>query len=443
MPCWVPIDRLIANAQHYVEERPNDPLGYYTLARLHYLAFAENAIIVPAIYQYNEKGQKPNLPTIEDPWPRAERQRYVQRMEAIRRTLEEFGLGSTYDVTGDTSKAFWDRVDTIQRELKASGWQPKPMPLDEALGHFALAHWNFHRALMLSPKDPLIVLGLASLLDQYLQLLCQESAVSMPRELGTISLDQVRRLYLMAYNLAVSKDLEHKVILRGHLEKLVSYEAGTGYIRLWQKERSIPLGVRLTIARIKSTLKTLEARERAITPIIISLEPSDSISDLLDPDITVAFDLDGDGIPEKTTWVRPTTGILVWDPGHKGNIASGRQLFGSVTWWMFFPDGYRALDLLDDNRDGWLEGKELEGLGVWFDRNSDGKSNAREVIPIAQTQIQAIATRPTGRDGQALVCRTGLRLRDGRILPTYDWLARPAATDRPASTPGSFLPWNW
>ena len=46
-------------------------------------------------------------------------------------------------------------------------------------------------------------------------------------------------------------------------------------------------------------------------------------------------------------------------------------MFGSVTWWLFFSDGYRALDTLDDNRDGRLTGSELSGIAVWFDRNTE------------------------------------------------------------------------
>ncbi|MBT3202234.1 MAG: hypothetical protein HN350_20220, partial [Phycisphaerales bacterium] len=50
----------------------------------------------------------------------------------------------------------------------------------------------------------------------------------------------------------------------------------------------------------------------------------------------VRFDLDGDGRAQSWPWVKPTTGILVWDPSGQGRITSGQQLFGSVTIWMFF-----------------------------------------------------------------------------------------------------------
>ena len=64
----------------------------------------------------------------------------------------------------------------------------------------------------------------------------------------------------------------------------------------------------------------------------------------------------------------------------------GLQLFGSVTWWLFWEDGYAPLAALDDNHDGRLEGAELKGIAIWFDRNGNGVH----------------AFRPDLRDGAAL-----------------------------------------
>ncbi len=137
------------------------------------------------------------------------------------------------------------------------------------------------------------------------------------------------------------------------------------------------------------------------------------------------FNLNGTNLPQRYTWVRPDTAILVWDPESRGRITSGRQLFGSVTWWMFWDDAYQVLPILDDDRNGWVDGRELEGLSLWFDRDEDGVSDDGEVIPVAATPIAAIATQATGRSGSAAMNASGLRLEDGRLLPTYDWVATP------------------
>jgi hypothetical protein len=100
-------------------------------------------------------------------------------------------------------------------------------------------------------------------------------------------------------------------------------------------------------------------------------------------------------------------------------------MFGSVSWWLFFPDGYRALDGLDDNRDGVLAGDELKGISVWFDRNSNGKSEAGEVHGLEQLQIISVACRPTGIKDNWPMNDKGITFRNGCEVPTYDWISEP------------------
>ena len=147
---------------------------------------------------------------------------------------------------------------------------------------------------------------------------------------------------------------------------------------------------------------------------------------LLEGVAAVSFDLDGTGRDQSWPWVSPETSILVWDPEETGEVTSGRQLFGSVTWWLFFDDGYRAMDALDDNRDGELSGDELVGLAVWTDANSNGVSEEGEVVPIGETGIEAIACVQTDTSMGMPANLSGLRMSDGRVLPTYDWVAQEA-----------------
>ena len=65
---------------------------------------------------------------------------------------------------------------------------------------------------------------------------------------------------------------------------------------------------------------------------------------------------------------------------------------------MFFENGYQALAALDDDGDGYLTGKELEGLAVWRDKNGNGICDAGEVVPVGQLGIVGI-----GVEG-SLVC---------------------------------------
>jgi hypothetical protein len=89
---------------------------------------------------------------------------------------------------------------------------------------------------------------------------------------------------------------------------------------------------------------------------------------------------------------------------------------------MFFADGYRPLDALDDDRDGRLAAAELAGLAVWLDRDTNGRSEPGEVIPIENLPIASLATRATSVEEGSPANRSGLTLSDGRVLPTYDWI---------------------
>ena len=208
------------------------------------------------------------------------------------------------------------------------------------------------------------------------------------------------------------------------LKSLVGYEAGERYIKLTKqlgldsKDESKQL-----IAKIENDIKTLKTKPRGpITPIIFRTDRARPLKELVSHK-KVDFDLDGDLRVEKSSWVTGETCMLAWDPQATGKIKNGRQLFGSVTWWIFFDNGYRALDALDDNRDGWLKDSELKGIVVWRDRNTNGKSDAGEVVSLRSLGIEAISVKATGKEDGCPCNRTGLKRSDGRVLPTYDWIS--------------------
>jgi hypothetical protein len=163
---------------------------------------------------------------------------------------------------------------------------------------------------------------------------------------------------------------------------------------------------------------------------VFSLDGPVPLDDLLDPDRIVAFNLDGTGRPQRYPWLRPDTAILVWDPEGTGRITSGHQLFGSVSFNMFWIDGFHALDALDDDRDGMLREEELAGLAAWLDRNQDGASQPGEVITLQDAGVASLSVRSTGFVGSSPMNSSGLTTIDGRSLPTYDWVTEPVQHKR-------------
>ncbi|MGH7142981.1 MAG: hypothetical protein ACREJ2_02470, partial [Planctomycetota bacterium] len=158
------------------------------------------------------------------------------------------------------------------------------------------------------------------------------------------------------------------------------------------------------------------------SPIIFSLTAAQPLHALVAPAKSVHFDLVGDGCVRCWTWVKPDTAILCWDPNGTGKIASGVQLFGNATWmwWIFWDNGYQALDALDDNRDGVLTGAELTGLCVWRDANQNGIADPGEVVPVVNLGIDSIAVRAPQTEDGCPANKLGIHFEDGRTLPTYD-----------------------
>ena len=180
---------------------------------------------------------------------------------------------------------------------------------------------------------------------------------------------------------------------------------------------------RTEIDELKSRARELEKQPRAITPIAIPLEDHLEAADIEDGDRTVAFDADGSGFQRRWTWIRPNAGWLVFDRHDDRRVTSGLQLFGSVTFWLFWENGYQALRALDDDGDGSLAGRELDGLAVWRDQNVNGMSERGEVRPVAAWGIRALSCLyeyDTQHPDEIAFSPRGVTFANGKVRPTFD-----------------------
>ena len=197
------------------------------------------------------------------------------------------------------------------------------------------------------------------------------------------------------------------------------------------------------IAQLKQDQKTLGSMGRSITPILVPLVSDAPFEELVDECASVAFDLDGSGHKSHWAWITPKAGWLVFDPHRTGRVSSGLQMFGNVTFWIFWSDGYEALSVLDDNGDGVLTGSELCGLAVWNDINCNGISESGEVVPVEILGVEAIScTSQAGPNGMRWNPE-GICFSDGRVAPSYDWIApgRTALPEKPINQrPSTFFP---
>ena len=180
------------------------------------------------------------------------------------------------------------------------------------------------------------------------------------------------------------------------------------------------------IAQHKARLKKLESIPRTITPIVIPLRDRLTALDMVDDEALVAFDLDGTGA-RKWSWISSDAAWLVNDHRGTGDITSGLQLFGNVTFWAFWQNGYHALRALDDDGDGRVRGAERTGLALWHDRNLDGVSDRGEVRPLADWGIVELSTDyrldPT-HPHEIPWSPEGVRFSNGTVRPTFDVMLR-------------------
>jgi len=176
-------------------------------------------------------------------------------------------------------------------------------------------------------------------------------------------------------------------------------------------------------AEIRERMTAIQRKPMFVTPVMFPADGDARLGELVDATGTgVRFDLVGDGGQHRWRWVTPRAAFLVWDGDGTGRVTSGRQLFGNTTWWVMWRNGYEPLAALDDDRDGWLTGRELAGLAVWHDRDVDGISNAGEVRPLADWGITGVACAPSTSTDGCPAHPAGIRFRDGTTRPSFDWI---------------------
>jgi tetratricopeptide (TPR) repeat protein len=311
--------------------------------------------------------------------------------------------------------AYAQKTDTAQvwRDKEAQGvwfgYEPKHVPftvkptddpkqLAAAKQHLQRAIEWYQETVKLAPGNLTAKLGLAWTLQQAGQ---KDKAIAAFREV----IEEAWKK---------EKDMQ-RAPLGWHS---VTAEAATYLIPLLDAQKD-----KEEIETLRERIKKMQMVPRPVTPVAIPLRDGLTASDLINPGGRVRFDADGTGLKQTWTWITPDAGWLVYDPHNTRNITSALQMFGSVTFWMFWDNGYQAMAALDDNFDGQLTGKELDGLALWHDGNSNGVCEPGEVKPLADWGIVALSCRceiDTHHPDQLAFSPVGVRFRDGTTRATYD-----------------------
>jgi hypothetical protein len=145
--------------------------------------------------------------------------------------------------------------------------------------------------------------------------------------------------------------------------------------------------------------------ERTASPLVLDLNGDGVQTTRLSKSFTqgVHFNLDAKGLAENTAWVSKEDGLLVRDLNGDGKITSGRELFGNHTLLKNGSEaanGFETLAELDDNNDGMVDAKDtaFNSLKVWKDSNSNGITDAGELLTLSQAGVKSFTVSYTSSD---------------------------------------------
>ena len=388
----VPIGRLFTNLQVRLAKDTNNVEVTYDLARLHAMAYSTNlSSFAVKTNSGRPKFYYPGVDTgvpenVHLPAPGAER---IRALEHLTNSIRWFNQ-AIYLLRTSTNNSPSKEWLVLPMELGRAWCIDQSGARDDALAHY-------RKALALAWKREVTgKFDFAEWVKGKWELLKEGSNPMRPSPDG-----------------------------RGHLGSIVYSEEIIRYmLKLLDPKKDAE-----EIADLQRRLKTLAKMGRMVTPILIPLAKDSAFRELVDERAAVTFDLDGSGLPRQWGWITPKAAWLVFDREGSGRITSGLQLFGNVTFWIFWQDGYAALRSLDDNGDGVLRGEELRGLALWHDGNSNGRSEEGEVRPVTAWGINSLSC--TGQPDAAGMAWSpaGVTFDHGEVRPTYDWMApmRPEA----------------
>ena len=144
---------------------------------------------------------------------------------------------------------------------------------------------------------------------------------------------------------------------------------------------------------INTYLSVSSAQRLRVDPLIIDLDKNGF--ELTDVENGVHFDMDRNGIDEKTGWITGADAFLALDRNGDGIINDSGELFGDRTYLKngnYANSGFQALAEYDDDLNGIINAHDevYNRLLLWQDKNNDGISTEDELMSLSNAGISAI-----------------------------------------------------
>ncbi|MBI4755089.1 MAG: hypothetical protein HY778_06630 [Betaproteobacteria bacterium] len=158
------------------------------------------------------------------------------------------------------------------------------------------------------------------------------------------------------------------------------------------QEEILPLSFETALEAAKEKISVAKS---VSSPIVLDLD-GDGVETVSLSDGSL-FDHSKDGFAERSAWTWGDDGFLVMDRNGDGQINDGGELFGSNTplpGGGIAPNGYEALKILDEDRDGQVNAKDatFSSLQVWKDVDGDGRVSEGELLSLADAGVFSVST---------------------------------------------------
>lgn len=373
-PAKVPIERVISNLQVQVVSHSTNAALLSQLARAHSMAYGLKT------EQIQPDGKIPNHDIVPGQTEFTDRSIWT-----LKRQKPQL---SFYDMLPDSGAPDASTLENLRQELTT------PEQRKSRISHLTNAIHFYQKSILLNPTNAFTHLGLGWCL--------QENGET----------NQALTHYRKAITLAGTAPPAYRSRWTSFAAEVSCYA-----LPLLDPQKDRAEWQRLS----KLQEEVMPVISRRYSPIIIPLTQHPQLAECLNPNASIRFDLDGNG-PALWTWITPACGWLVYDHDRAGLITSGLQLFGNVTFWLFWENGYEPLASLDDDQNGILSGSELTHLSIWHDSNSNGFSDPGEVQPLDRWDIVALDTNHQPHETALRWNPRGIHFRDGTTRPSFDIL---------------------
>jgi protocatechuate 3,4-dioxygenase beta subunit len=175
--------------------------------------------------------------------------------------------------------------------------------------------------------------------------------------------------------------------------------------------------------------------DAAITPIAIDLN-GDGIHTIAREDMTGSFDLLGTGKAIQSGWLSKNDGFLAIDSNGNGQIDDISELFGGASK----GSGFAKLASYDSNADGVVNAADtlFASLRIWQDANSNGKTDAGELLTLSQAGVASLKVAYTelpflDANNNLHLERSSVTLANGNTADMTDVYFNVAASDAAAA----------